>query len=239
VNYATVLYREFANEYQLQGPEQMAFITPTPEISANAERRRQGFSTQVLVQPDPGPRASEVNLTDLNIAMDKTTGNTVKFTYMDLVACLFPEIYVFGHSAFQLRHQKHSLQRGLMATPRQELPQVPPPWIADPVQAAQQLVQEVEQLLEEPAGVDEGAVEGEGPQDQGQGMQGSRARFTIKAYAKMRLLHFDRTWARNPRFLTFFFDWSNKDNVYGYRLRSTTSTRGGAGEATRVSDVLQ
>lgn len=63
------------------------------------------------------------------------------------------------------------------------------------------------------------------------------ASLSIKMYAKYRLLHFDRTFAVNTRFVVYMHNWIRKAVVHGYRARSTTSTRQGI--ATTVAHVLQ
>ncbi|KAF9997142.1 hypothetical protein BGZ65_007273, partial [Modicella reniformis] len=61
---------------------------------------------------------------------------------------------------------------------------------------------------------------------------------SVKKYTKYRLLHFDRRFAKNKRFITFMYDWITKNATFGYRMRSTTTTRGRDGQRTRQRDVL-
>lgn len=61
--------------------------------------------------------------------------------------------------------------------------------------------------------------------------------WSLRDYCKYRLLHFDRTFARNIRFIVFCFDWLNKMTVNGYRIRTTSSVREG-GRATTKADIV-
>ncbi len=61
---------------------------------------------------------------------------------------------------------------------------------------------------------------------------------TIREYAKYRLLHFDRKFAKNQRFIVFIFDWINKNTYHGYRRRSAPALRPD-GQPTRVENILR
>lgn len=61
--------------------------------------------------------------------------------------------------------------------------------------------------------------------------------YTIKEYAKYRLMHFDRRFSRNARFISFMSDWVLKNATSGYQMRTTTKRRGG-GQATKKSDIM-
>lgn len=61
--------------------------------------------------------------------------------------------------------------------------------------------------------------------------------YSIRDYAKYRLLHFDRRFAQNNRFIVFMSDWINKNTVHGFLRRTTTPFRG-QGQPTRVKDIL-
>ncbi|KAF9085691.1 hypothetical protein BGX29_001817, partial [Mortierella sp. GBA35] len=69
------------------------------------------------------------------------------------------------------------------------------------------------------------------------GLDENDGSFSIKMYAKYRLLHFDRSFAKNARFVVYVHNWIRKAVVHGYRMRSTTSTR--QATATTASHVLQ
>ncbi|KAF9953443.1 hypothetical protein BGZ65_004679 [Modicella reniformis] len=249
-------------------------IPHLPQHEQGGVRRRHGFETQILSQPDPGPQVAEEALGDLAAGIDMVNNAPVKFSDQNLVVSLFPEIYIFGHSAFQLAHQRESLRGQL---PLQE-PQALPPFIQhqhqqDQVEEGEDAEDEGEAVVGEEEDVDveggnddndddddmeeehgsedeylpseestrESTTDNDELEDEDELGGGSRSRFTIKNYAKLRLLHFDRTWGENARFLSFFFYWVNKDTVYGYRLRSTSATRGQREERrpTNVSDVMQ
>lgn len=59
--------------------------------------------------------------------------------------------------------------------------------------------------------------------------------FSIKMYAKYRILHFDRSFAKNTHFVVSMHNWVRKAVVHGYRMRTTTRTR--QGTATTASHV--
>ncbi|KAF9897222.1 hypothetical protein BX616_005983, partial [Lobosporangium transversale] len=61
---------------------------------------------------------------------------------------------------------------------------------------------------------------------------------TIKGYAKYRILHFNRAFGRNERFIAFMEDFITKNNLHGYRLRTTPSTREGRA-TTRADDRVE
>ncbi|KAF9944778.1 hypothetical protein BGZ65_011613, partial [Modicella reniformis] len=86
-------------------------------------RRRQGFETQLLSQPDPGPQAAEMDVEESSVGIDVRSRLPVTFQNEDLVASLFPENYIFGHSSFRLAHQKESLRRQAPPQEPQQIPQ--------------------------------------------------------------------------------------------------------------------
>lgn len=48
---------------------------------------------------------------------------------------------------------------------------------------------------------------------------------SIKAFAKYRLLHFERSFASNARFIVYMHNWVTKAVVHGYRKRSIRAQR--------------
>ncbi|KAF9183140.1 hypothetical protein BGZ51_004206 [Haplosporangium sp. Z 767] len=62
------------------------------------------------------------------------------------------------------------------------------------------------------------------------------SKFTIKNYAKFRLLSMDRRWGRNIKFILMMFDWIQKSAIFAYQRRVARPTTGG--RKTRADDVL-
>jgi hypothetical protein len=62
------------------------------------------------------------------------------------------------------------------------------------------------------------------------------SKFTIKNYAKFRLLSVDRRWGRNIKFILMMFDWIQKSAIFAYQRRVARPTTGG--RKTRADDVL-
>ncbi|KAF9318547.1 hypothetical protein BG006_003173, partial [Podila minutissima] len=60
---------------------------------------------------------------------------------------------------------------------------------------------------------------------------------TIKDYAKYRLMHFDRRFSRNARFISFMSDWVLKNATSGYQMWTTTKRRGG-GQVMKKCDIM-
>lgn len=171
----------------IPAPVATAHLLEQPALAQRQDHPgRRLFPTSVLHQLDPGPRAADAPIENIQVGLDTHNDDLVTFSNPDLLPMLFPELYPYGHSAFALWHYKTKLARP------------------------------------------------EGAEDE----DGGGPRFSIKVYSKYRLLHFDRTFARNKRFITFMEDWIIKNAVYGYRMRSTATTRGNA-RPTQCQDVLQ
>ncbi|KAG0293024.1 hypothetical protein BGZ97_005445 [Linnemannia gamsii] len=99
---------------------------------------------------DPGPRMADVNIEDVNVAINPTTNEMVKYTNRDILGLLFPELYPFGQDFSRLEHHRKNVRS------------------EDDI---------------------------------------NYGKYTIRTYAKYRLLHFfDRRFARNTRFITFMND---------------------------------
>ncbi|KAG0243352.1 hypothetical protein BG011_003155, partial [Mortierella polycephala] len=62
------------------------------------------------------------------------------------------------------------------------------------------------------------------------------SKFTIKNYAKFRLLSVDRRWGRNIKFILMMFDWIQKSAIFAYQRRVARPTT--SGRKTRADDVL-
>lgn len=73
--------------------------------------------------------------------------------------------------------------------------------------------------------------------DTGEGAQSKYNKFTIKNYAKFRLLSVDRRWGRSVKFILMMFDWIQKDAIFSYQRRIAPLTTGG--RATRAKDILE
>ncbi|KAG0197044.1 hypothetical protein BGX33_000990, partial [Mortierella sp. NVP41] len=63
------------------------------------------------------------------------------------------------------------------------------------------------------------------------------SKYTIKSYAKFRLLSVDRCWGRNVKFILMMFDWIQKSAIFSYQMRLASITT--AGRATRAYDILE
>lgn len=62
------------------------------------------------------------------------------------------------------------------------------------------------------------------------------SKYTIKNYAKFRLLSVDRRWGRNIKFILMMFDWIQKSAIFAYQRRLARTTTGG--RKTTADDVL-
>ncbi|KAK3805716.1 MAG: hypothetical protein JOS17DRAFT_779881 [Linnemannia elongata] len=73
--------------------------------------------------------------------------------------------------------------------------------------------------------------------DIGPGGETKYSKYTIKSYAKFRLLSVDRRWGRNVKFILMMFDWIQKSAIFSYQMRLASTTT--AGRATRTYDILE
>ncbi|KAI8594480.1 hypothetical protein EDD21DRAFT_85927 [Dissophora ornata] len=172
------------------------------------------FPASVLATLEPGPRAADVNMEDLDVGLDINKNELVKFSNPKLMAMLFPELFPYGNGAFSLWHHKTKLRENMEDDG-------------------------AEDENDDDDEIDDGADIDGNDNDPGENVVRELPVMSIRAYAKYRLLHFDRTFTKNPRFITFMADWVNKNACYGYRLRTTSQTRGVAQRVTTAQDILQ
>lgn len=104
--------------HQVVEPDAVGMVEEDPSIVADVfegDANRQLFPTAMLEQQDPGPRAADHQLEQLNIGLDTRSDDLVLYSNPDVVALLFPELFPYGHGAFALWHHKAELR-----TPEQE-----------------------------------------------------------------------------------------------------------------------
>lgn len=188
--------------------EELAEDVPRPQPV-----NRQGFDTEFLMEIDPGPRAANQDLENINTGFDLSENELVRYGNPDLLPMLFPDLYPLGTGPFKLHGQDRNLVGQIIDNNGEE-----------------------DVNRDVPDEGDNQDLEGDGAQGVPGGAGAGRVGNTLKDYVKYRLQHFCRRWAKNTRFIAFMSDWNIKKATSGYHMRTTSMRRGE--RPTTVADVL-
>ncbi|KAF9898815.1 hypothetical protein EC991_010312, partial [Linnemannia zychae] len=166
------------------------------------------------------------DMEQISVGFDFSEKKLVKFSNPHLLPMMFPDLYPKGTGAFKLEKCQDGGAGAGVGEGEGE--------VADPGDDEEQ-------------GGEFG--DDDGGEEQERGVRGdreeevlqagpvrARSSRTLKDYAKYRLHHFCRRWARNNRFIAFIADWNIKKTTSGFHLRTTTARRGD--RPTTAGDLL-